>query len=90
MTKAEIIKAVADSIEQDKKTVADICNAFLFEIKEMLISGGTVEIVGFGNFKVVERGEKEGRNPRTGEKLIIAAHKVAHFTPSKNINRALN
>lgn len=90
MTKAEIIKAVADSTEQDKKTVAEIINAFLFEIKEMLISGGTVELVGFGNFKVVERGEKEGRNPRTGEKLIIAAHKVAHFTPSKNINRALN
>ena len=90
MTKAEIIKAVADSTEQDKKTVAEIINVFLFEIKEMLISGGTVELVGFGNFKVVERGEKEGRNPRTGEKLIIAAHKVAHFTPSKNINRALN
>ena len=89
MTKAELIKAVTDSTGQDKKTVADVCNAFLFEIKEMLISGGTVEIVGFGNFKVVERKEKVGRNPRTGEEIIIPAHKTVNFTPSKTIKDAL-
>lgn len=89
MTKAEIIKAVADSTEQDKKIVAEVCNAFLFEIKEMLISGGEVQIAGFGTFKLTERQERTGRDPRTGEKLIIPAHKTIHFTPSKTIKDAL-
>ena len=89
MTKAEIIKAVADSTSEDKKLVAGICNAFLFEIQKMLSSGGTVEIVGFGNFRVVERAERNGSNPRTGEKIIIPAHKKVHFTPSKIIKDAL-
>lgn len=90
MTKAEIVRSVADSTGEDKKIVADICNAFLFEIKEMLISGGNVEIAGFGKFKVVERKEKTGRNPRTGEEIIIPAHKTVNFSPSKVIKHVLN
>ena len=89
MTKAEIIKAVADSTSEDKKLVAGICNAFLFEIKETLSSGGDVRIARLGKFKVIECKEKGGVNPRTGEKIIIPAHKKVHFTPSKIIKDAL-
>lgn len=89
MTKAEIIKAVADSTGQDKRTVADICNTFLFEIKEMLINGGEVRIAGFGTFDVRERKGRIGYNPRTGEEIVIPAHKTAYFTPSKTIKDAL-
>ena len=89
MTKTELIKAVADTTGQDKKIVAEVCNAFLFEIKEMLISGGEVQIAGFGTFKLTERQERTGRNPRTGEEIIIPAHKTIHFTPSKAIKDAL-
>jgi len=71
MTKAEIIKTVADSTKQDKKTVADVCNAFLYEIKEMLISGGSVEVADFGNFAVVEHKERPDHNPRTGEEIML-------------------
>ena len=52
MTKAEIIKAVADSTSEDKKLVAGICNAFLFEIKETLSNGGDVRIARLGKFQV--------------------------------------
>lgn len=89
MTKAEIIKAVADSTSEDKQLVADICNAFLFEIKETLSNGGNVRIAGLGKFRVVECKEKGGCTPRTGEKIIIPAHKKVHFTPSKIIKDAL-
>ena len=89
MTKTEIINAVADSTKQDKKTVADVCNAFLFEIRKTLRGGGKVQIVGFGTFKLTERQERVGRNPRTGEEIIIPAHKTVNFSPSKDIKRRL-
>ena len=89
MTKAEIIKVVADSTGQDKRTVADIFNAFLFEIKEMLISGREVRIAGFGTFDVRERKGRIGRNPRTGEEIVIPAQNLAHFKPAKAFRYAL-
>ena len=52
MTKAEIIKAVADSTSENKQLVADICNAFLFEIKETLSSGGNVRVAGLGKRQI--------------------------------------
>ena len=52
MTKAEIIKAVADSTSEDKKLVAGICNAFLFEIKETLSNGGEVRVAGLGKRQI--------------------------------------
>ena len=90
MTKAEIIHWIAESTGKDKKTVANIVDAFLGEIKEMLASGDTVNIAGFGTFAVTEKAEKAGRNPRTGEKIIIPAHKAPHFSPATSFKNLVN
>ena len=52
MTKAEIIKAVADSTSEDKKLVAGICNAFLFEIQKNISNGGEVRVAGLGKRQI--------------------------------------
>lgn len=90
MKKSEIIAAVAQATKTDKNEIAEIVNVFLDKIKESLKRGENVDFIGFGNFKVTKRGEKAGHNPRTGEKIIIAAHKAVHFTPSRTIKNALN
>ena len=46
-------------------------------VTEELVNGGKVQIVGFGNFEVAERPAREGRNPKTGEVMTIAASKVS-------------
>ena len=69
------------------------CNtlAAVFDgILEALKKGEEVRLSSFGSFSTVERGEREGRNPRTGETIRIAASKAAKFNPAKTVRDALN
>ena len=59
-------------------------------ITDALRTGGEVRLVGFGTFTVAERAASEGRNPRTGEKIQIAASKQAKFKPGKRLRDELN
>ena len=57
---------------------------------EELAKGGKVQLVGFGNFEVSERPAREGRNPRTGETMTIAASKTPKFKPGKALKDEIN
>ena len=59
-------------------------------ITDALKQGEEVRIAGFGTFAISERGERQGRNPQTGEQITIAAFKAAKFTASKAVKDALN
>jgi DNA-binding protein HU-beta len=64
--------------------------ALVGTITEALRQGDEVRISGFGTFGVSERGERQGRNPQTGEAITIGASKSAKFTAGKAVKEALN
>ena len=90
MNKTELIAAVAEKAEISKKDAEKAVKAFTDAVAEELAKGGKVQLVGFGNFEVRERKEREGRNPRTGETMTIAASKTPKFKPGKALKDEIN
>ena len=73
MNKTELIAAVAEKAELSKKDAEKAIKAFTDTVSEELVKGGKIQLVGFGTFEVSERAAREGRNPKTGETMPIAA-----------------
>ena len=90
MNKTELIAAVAEKAEISKKDAEKAVKAFTDAVAEELAKGGKVQFVGFGNFEVSERPAREGRNPRTGETMTIAASKTPKFKPGKALKDEIN
>ena len=90
MNKTELIAAVAEKAEISKKDAETAVKAFTDAVAEELAKGGKVQLVGFGNFEVSERPAREGRNPRTGETMTIAASKTPKFKPGKALKDEIN
>ena len=90
MNKRELIAAVAEKAEISKKDAEKAVKAFTDAVAEELAKGGKVQLVGFGNFEVSERPAREGRNPRTGETMTIAASKTPKFKPGKALKDEIN
>ena len=89
MTKQEFVDAVAEKAELSKKDATAAVDAVLGTIEDTLKGGGEVSFTGFGKFSVSERGAREGRNPRTGETMQIAASKVPRFTAGSGLKKAI-
>ncbi len=83
MNKVELINAVASKTGLKKKEAETAVNAVFETITETLENGDKVQIVGFGTFKVKAKETREGRNPKTGEKIMIEASKSPVFTAGK-------
>ncbi len=83
MTKAEIVVAISDKIGVEKVDVHAVIEAFMKEVKGSLSNGETVFLRGFGSFAVKHRAEKTGRNISKNTTIIIPAHDVPVFKPSK-------
>ena len=84
MTKAELIKAVADTGLTKKEAEAAV-NTVFESIGDALAKGESFSLVGFGTFSVKERAAREGRNPRTGETVKIPASRVPAFKAGKGL-----
>lgn len=89
MTKDDIIEAIVQKTAMAKKDAAEAVNTMLEEITKTLSKGGEVILTGFGTFKVNRRAAREGRNPKTGEKLQIPATNVPKFKPGKGLKDAV-
>lgn len=89
MNKVELIGAVASKSEISKKDVEKVINAFTNVVADALVDGDKVQLVGFGTFEVVERAERMGRNPATGEAMTIAASKSPKFKAGKALKDAV-
>ena len=89
MTKADLIEAVASENELSKRQAGEIVDLILEEIKTALQKGDRVALTPFGSFVVRARKAREGRNPKTGEKIIIAARKVPAFVAGKSLKDAI-
>ncbi len=89
MNKADLIDAIARSADISKVAARRALDATLESIKSALEKGDTVNLPGFGTFRVAKRAARTGRNPRTGETIKINAAKVPKFTAGKGLKDAM-
>ena len=90
MNKTELIAAIAAKSDLTKKDVEKSLSAFEDVVTEALAAGDKVQLVGFMTVEVVERAERDGRNPQTGEPMRIAASKAPRFKVGKKLRDAVN
>ena len=83
MNRTELIAAMAEKTELSKKDAEKALKAFTDVVAEELKKGEKIQLVGFGTFEVSERAAREGRNPRSGETMTIAASKSPKFKAGK-------
>ena len=90
MNKAELIDQVQKNLggETSKRAAADAVEAVLTAISKG-VKGGSVQLIGFGTFKVAKRAARTGRNPKTGEAMKIKASKTVRFVPSSALKASL-
>lgn len=91
MTKSELIARLADANPHlYHRDVERIVATIFEEITTALANGERVELRGFGAFSVKERGERIGRNPRTGEAVRVSAKHIPYFKTGKQLREMLN
>jgi len=89
LTKADLVHVLADDTDLSKRQFGEVVDLMLDAIKNALHKGQKVQLIPFGSFVVRERKRREGRNPKTGEKLIIAARRVPAFQAGKSLRDAV-
>ncbi len=83
MNRRELVLALSERLEVDRKTADAALTAVVEEITAQVAKGETVSIPGFAKFARIDRPARMGRNPATGETIKIAAKRVAKITPLK-------
>ncbi len=90
MNKNDLIEVMSQKMEDNKKVAEKALTAFMDIIKDEMIKGNKIHLVGFGTFEVTERAEHMGRNPKTGESLLIEASKAPKFKAASALKKAVN
>lgn len=90
MNKTEFVDAVATKGEMTKSEASDAVEAVLESVTDALKAGEQITLVGFGTFLVRDRKARQGRNPRTGDVIEIAASKVPSFKAGKALKDSVN
>ncbi len=90
MTKAEIVEQIYERVGFSKKEAAELVEKVFDIMKETLARGEKVKISGFGNFVVRQKNARKGRNPQTGQEILLDARKVLTFKPSLVLKNVLN
>ncbi|APA88537.1 HU family DNA-binding protein [Paraburkholderia sprentiae WSM5005] len=90
MNKQELIDAVAAATGESKAATGQTIDAIVEAVTKAVVSGDTVQLVGFGSFSTGARAARVGRNPSTGQEIQIAAAKTVKFTAGKAFKEAVN
>lgn len=90
MTKADLVVQLYEQVGFSKKESAEMVDQILDTIKQRLAAGEKVKIASFGNFVVREKAPRKGRNPQTGESIVLGARRVLTFKPSNVLKAILN
>ena len=90
MTKADLVESIYEKVGFSKADSALIVDSFFDIFKETFAKGRNVKISGFGTFAIKQKHSRKGRNPQTGEEIVIPARKVLTFKPSHVLKEALN
>jgi integration host factor subunit alpha len=88
ITKAEIVDAIYEKINVERKVIREIVDLFIDEVKSALISRKVIELRGFGTFEIkIRKGREKARNPKTGEILSVGSHGIAAFRSGKELRQ---
>ena len=90
MTKAELVDEIAREADLTRKHSEVIVDAVFSSVIEALQGGDKIELRGFGSFRVRHRASRTGRNPKTGEGVLVPAKKVPYFKPGKELRELIN
>ena len=90
MTKADLASCIYSTANISKKDAADVLEEVFTIMKDTLASGEKIKIAGFGNFEVNQKRARKGRNPQTGEAIIIEARRVLTFKVSTVLKQDIN
>ena len=90
LTKADLVQSVYQKHNLTKAEAAEAVEAFLQIAKECLVTGEDLLISGFGKFNVKKKKSRRGRNPQTGDDLILDARQVVTFKPSGLLRDRIN
>lgn len=90
LTKANLVQKIYKNHDLDKVKATQIVETFLKVSKECLVGGDDLLLSGFGKFSVKEKKARRGRNPQTGEELMLAGRRVVTFKPSGILRDRVN
>ena len=90
MNKPELVAKIVEQMNLTKKQVEEVTAVLFDVIMEALVKGDKVVISGFGTFEVHERAKKIGRNPQTGEEILIEGSKAPVFKSAKHFKDQVN
>ncbi len=90
ITRAQLSEAVYQEVGLSRNESADLLEAVLGEISSALSRGEAVKISSFGSFSVRAKGQRVGRNPKTGEEVPILPRRVLVFRPSQLLKKRIN
>ncbi|GMV67621.1 MAG: hypothetical protein AMXMBFR76_00600 [Pseudomonadota bacterium] len=85
LTKAVMAERLFGDLGLNKREAKDLVDLFFETIRQALEQGEQVKLSGFGNFELRDKGERPGRNPKTGEEIPISARRVVTFRPGQNL-----
>ena len=88
--KSDLIENLHITLGLNKRESKELVEAFFDEIKMSLINNEEVKLSGFGNFKILNKRERPGRNPKTGEPAIISARKVVTFKAGQKLRKKMS
>ncbi|HBG36077.1 MAG: integration host factor subunit beta [Treponema sp.] len=90
VTKYDLVEAIYEDTNYEKKIIQDIVESFLEQVKESLVQSKTIELRGFGTFELrLRKGKAAARNPKTGEQVSVAPHYVAAFRSGRDLKNSL-
>tara|TARA_Y100000768_G_scaffold371609_1_gene338496 strand:+ start:2309 stop:2605 length:297 start_codon:yes stop_codon:yes gene_type:complete len=89
ITKADITEHLHNELGLNKSECKTIVEGFFDEIKQSLINNEDVKISGFGNFELINKKARPGRNPKTGEDVIISARRVVTFRAGNKLRQKI-
>jgi DNA-binding protein HU-beta len=89
MNKADLVIRIAQDAALTKRQAEKVVDVFLESIQTALSRGEPVTVVGFGRFSVLARAGRKGRNPRTGQDIVIPARKTPKFSAGKGLREAV-
>jgi integration host factor subunit alpha len=90
VTRAQLSEAVYQEVGLSRNESADLVGGVLNEISDTLVRGESVKISSFGSFSVRQKGERKGRNPKTGEEVPIKPRRVLVFRASNVLKQKIN
>ncbi len=90
LTKAALVERLYETLGVNKREAKELVEMFFEEMSVALASNVPVKLSGFGNFELRDKGERPGRNPKTGEEVPISARRVVTFKPGQKLRQRVD